>query len=547
MTDDAALLKRYYVEGSEEAFRQIVERHLPMVYAAAERQLGGDRQLAEDVAQQVFCELARLAASLAREEVVVAGWLYRATRFTAAKVARKEHRRKRRESASAAEQEIELMNPTHDSARSDWHEVCAHLDDAMHELEDGERNAILLRFFQRLDFRSVGAVLKTSDDTAQKRVSRALNRLRLLLGQRGVTLSTMALGALLTSHATAALPPELVGAVVARSLGGAAAVSIAAGGPVALESATRFFNLKALVGIGVLLAVAAGTWWSAGKDTAPTATIPPGMISWWSGEGTALDRQGLNHGLLQGRVEFVAGMAGQAFRFDGREGTRLLVPHSPSLSLTNELTVEFWFRPDEDSNMGSLFVKRTEDSDATLTGNVANYGFSMGRIHADHQYGICQYFNDPEQTGGYHARRGAVSWLEQLLPNLHLPGGEPRFESKKSLFEQSAFFPTPGRDLSVLRGKWHHLAGTFQQLDGGCVRVISYFDGERKNQIVLQGSLSNATNAAPISIGGFPSAPFKGCVDEVRIYARALKAAEVKNVFRLTAAKSGKPAWDARE
>src|SRR6185503_4587129 len=170
MIDDAALLKRYSVEGSEEAFRQLVERHLPMVYAAAERQLGGDRQLAEDVAQHVFCELARLAASLAREEVVVAGWLYRATRFTAAKVARTEHRRKRRESASAAEQEIEPMNASHDSAQPDWHEVCVHLDDAMHELEDGERNAILLRFFQRLDFRSVGAALKTSDDTAQKRV-----------------------------------------------------------------------------------------------------------------------------------------------------------------------------------------------------------------------------------------------------------------------------------------------------------------------------------------------------------------------------------------
>jgi RNA polymerase sigma factor (sigma-70 family) len=547
MTDDAALLKRYSVEGSEEAFRQLVERHLPMVYAAAERQLGGDRPLAEDVAQQVFCELARLAASLAREEVVVAGWLYRATRFTAAKVARTEHRRKRRESASAAEQEIEPMNATHDSARPDWHEVCAHLDDAMHELEDGERNAILLRFFQRLDFRSVGAALKTSDDTAQKRVSRALDRLRLLLAQRGVTLSTLALGALLTSHATAALPPELVADVVARSLAAAGAASISAGGAVAVESATRFFNLKAAVGIGVLLAAAAWTWLSAGKGTPPTGAIPPGIVSWWSGEGTAVDRQGMNHGLLQGRVEFVAGMVGQAFRFDGREGTRLVVPHSPSLSLTNELTVEFWFRPDEDSNMGSLFAKRTEDSDATLTGNVVNSGFSMGRIHADHQYGICQYFNDPEQRGGHHARRGAVSLIEQLLPNVRLPGGESRFESKKSLFEQAAFFPTAGRDLSVLRGRWHHLAGTFQQLDGGRVRMISYFDGERRNQIVLQGSLSNATNAAPISIGGFPTAPFKGCVDELRIYSRALKAAEVKSVFQLAAGKSGKPERDARE
>jgi RNA polymerase sigma factor (sigma-70 family) len=533
MTDDAALLKRYSAEGSEEAFRQLVERHLPMVFAAAQRQLAGDRQLAEDVAQQVFCELARAAANLPGE-VVVAGWLYRATRFTAAKAARTEHRRKQREAAAATEREIELMQAADDSTDSDWGEICAHLDDAMDELKEGERDALLLRFFQRLDFRSVGAALQTSEDTAQKRVSRALERLRLLLARRGVASSTVALGALLTGHATAAVAPEFVAAVLARSL---AASGLAASSAVAVEAVARFLNLKVAAGIALLLVAGAWSWWRAGGDSAATAAIPPGVVSWWSGDGTMADRQGANHGVAQGGVDFVAGVAGQAFRFDGREGTRLVVPHSPSLNLTNELTIEFWFRPDEDSNMGSLFVKRTEDVEATVTGNVTTYGFSMGRIHADHQYGICQYFNDPEQRGGYHARRGGLAWYERLLPGVALPGRATHFDSKKSLFEQAAFFPTDDRDLSLLRGRWHHLAGTFQQLAGGHVRLVSYFDGERKNQIVLDGSLVGATNAAPISIGGFPTAPFKGCVDEVRLYSRALTAAEVKGVFRLAAAK----------
>jgi RNA polymerase sigma factor (sigma-70 family) len=533
MTDDAALLKRYSVEGSEEAFRQLVERHLPMVFAAAQRQLAGDRQLAEDVAQQVFCELARAAAGLSKE-VVVAGWLYRATRFTAAKLARTERRRRERESASAAEREIELMNVSHEATGPDWEELSAQLDDAMDELKDGERDAILLRFFQRLDFRSVGAALQTSEDTAQKRVSRALERLRLLLARRGVASSTVALGALLTSHATPAVSPEFVAAVLARSL---AAAGLAAGGAVAVAAAARFLNLKAAAGLALLLAAGAWSWWSAADDSAATAAIPSGVVSWWSGDGTVADRQGANHGLVRGGVGFAEGIVGQAFRFDGREGTRLVVPHSPSLNLTNELTIEFWFRPDEDSNMGSLFVKRTEDAEATVTGNVTTYGFSMGRIHADHQYGICQYFNDPEQRGGYHARRGGLAWYERLLPGVALPGRATRFDSKKSLFEQAAFFPTNDRDLSLLRGRWHHLAGTFQQLDGGRVRLVSYFDGERKNQIVLDGSLASATNAAPLSIGGFPTAPFKGRVDEVRLYSRALTATEVKGVFRLAAAK----------
>jgi hypothetical protein len=121
---------------------------------------------------------------------------------------------------------------------------------------------------------------------------------------------------------------------------------------------------------------------------------------------------------------------------------------------------------------------------------------------------------------------------------VRLPGGAPPFQSKKGLFEQSGFFPTADRDLSVLRGRWHHLAGTFQQLDDGRVRLVSYFDGERKNQIVLPGSLANATNAAPISIGGFPTAPFKGCLDEVRLYSRALTEAEIKRVFRIGLAKN---------
>jgi RNA polymerase sigma factor (sigma-70 family) len=538
MNDDVALLKRYSIEGCEEAFRELVQRHLPMVFAAAQRQLGGDRQLAEDVAQHVFCELARSATSLP-DGVVLAGWLYRATCFTAAKIARAERRRRERESASVAEQEIEPMNALHDSGGPDWTEIGAHLDGAMHELRECDRDAILLRFFQRLDFRSVGEVLQTSEDTAQKRVSRALDRLRLLLARRGVILSAMALGASLTGNATAALSPEFVTVIATRSLSPAGVMSAGAG---VVEATAHFLNLKLAAGVALLLAAGALSWWTGAKDAAAVAAIPPGVVSWWSGDGTTADGQGGNHALPRGGVEFVAGLTGQSFRFDGREGTRLVVPHSPSLNLTNELTIEFWFRPDEDSNMGSLFVKRTEDADATATGNLVSYGFSMGRIHADHQYGICQYFNDPELRGGYHARRGEVSWLERLLPRLYLPGGEARFDSKKSLFEQSAFFPTAERDLSVLRGKWHHLAGTFQQLTGSRVRLISYFDGKRKNQIVIPGTLSNTTNPAPISIGGFPTAPFKGCVDEVRLYARALSPMEVEGVFQLASGKRPKAA-----
>jgi DNA-directed RNA polymerase specialized sigma24 family protein len=96
MTDDAAQLRQYAQEGSEQAFAEVVARHLPLVYSAALRQVGGDEQLAKDVAQTVFIALARNAGSLYRRELIT-GWLYTTTRYMAAKTVRGDRRRQTRE------------------------------------------------------------------------------------------------------------------------------------------------------------------------------------------------------------------------------------------------------------------------------------------------------------------------------------------------------------------------------------------------------------------------------------------------------------------
>src|ERR1043165_4309512 len=97
--DDMALLRDYAANRSELAFRALVDRHLNLVYATALRQLG-DNHLAEEVTQAVFIALAQKAASLPHR-TVLAGGLFRATRFAAAKIKRSESRRQYWETKAA--------------------------------------------------------------------------------------------------------------------------------------------------------------------------------------------------------------------------------------------------------------------------------------------------------------------------------------------------------------------------------------------------------------------------------------------------------------
>jgi hypothetical protein len=81
--DDYQLLHSYASRRGEDAFRTLTERYLGLVYSAARRQTG-NTQAAEDVTQAVFLTLARKAAMISRK-TILAGWLLRTTRYTAAK------------------------------------------------------------------------------------------------------------------------------------------------------------------------------------------------------------------------------------------------------------------------------------------------------------------------------------------------------------------------------------------------------------------------------------------------------------------------------
>jgi RNA polymerase sigma factor (sigma-70 family) len=215
LTDTQELLADYVKHGSEKAFRELVTRYLDLVYSTALRCVGGDRHSAEDVCQNVFSDLARLASKLSKD-IMLGGWLHRHTCYLASTFMRGERRREARERWAVE------MNAINDSTDSGLAQLAPILDAAINELDDTDRRAILLRFYERMDLRAVGEALGSSENAAQKRVSRALDQLHSILTHRGVCLSVTALAAALTGEAVTAAPAALATSIVAGAMTGAA-------------------------------------------------------------------------------------------------------------------------------------------------------------------------------------------------------------------------------------------------------------------------------------------------------------------------------------
>jgi RNA polymerase sigma factor (sigma-70 family) len=211
--DDDQLLEAYVTERSEAAFRALVQRHLPVVQGVARRQPGIDAHLAADVSQRVFIALARKAHGL-REHATLVGWLYLAARLEAARVVRAEARRRVREATAGS---MPDSSPSDAPDELPWEQLQPVLDDALAQLGEAERTAVLLRFFSGRSFAEVGRGLKITEEAARKRVERAVEKLRQALGRRGIVSTASALCATLGAHAAPAVGQDAVETVVSAA------------------------------------------------------------------------------------------------------------------------------------------------------------------------------------------------------------------------------------------------------------------------------------------------------------------------------------------
>jgi RNA polymerase sigma factor (sigma-70 family) len=205
---DMELVRQYAGQQSESAFATLVARHVNLVYSAALRQTASP-QLAEEIAQTVFIILARKAGSL-NSRTILPGWLYRTTRFAVGAALKQEARRQRREQEACMQSTLD-NHPT-DAA---WQELSPLLDEAMAQLRDKDRDALVLRYFENKSLREVGDALGLQERAAQKRVARGLEKLHAFFARRGIASTTAIIANAVSVHSIQIAPVALAKSITA--------------------------------------------------------------------------------------------------------------------------------------------------------------------------------------------------------------------------------------------------------------------------------------------------------------------------------------------
>ena len=218
--DDIVLLREYATKNSERAFETLVSRHVDLVYSSALRQMR-DAHAADEITQAVFIILAQKAGAI-HPKTILSGWLFKTTRFVCLAQTRAAVRRHQYET------EAQLQSELQQSAEPDalWESMAPLLDEALAQLSEKDRQAVLLRFFQNKSLAEIGGALAAGEDSARMRIKRALEKLRHFFAKRGVVLPAAAIGTKVSANSVHAAPVALAKSITTMAM----TKGVAAGG-----------------------------------------------------------------------------------------------------------------------------------------------------------------------------------------------------------------------------------------------------------------------------------------------------------------------------
>jgi RNA polymerase sigma factor (sigma-70 family) len=257
---DIEWLQQFARAGNQSAFRELVRRHIDLVFATAMRKVG-DAGGAEEISQNVFGALAKKAWQFAPDDSLAA-WLHKTTLLESQAWQRGEMRRRRREQ-TAAELGTTMKTPDEQPA---FRALIPLLDEALLSLREKDREALLLRYYESQSLKDVGAALGVSDDTAQKRVQTALEKLSQFFQRRGFKTATVAATTAALQHTVASATSATVAVVFNAAIQTAPPALVGIGALLA-----RFAGLTKLQTAAICVVIAAGpvAWkWEQARKTA---------------------------------------------------------------------------------------------------------------------------------------------------------------------------------------------------------------------------------------------------------------------------------------